>query len=115
LSDGAEIAAAKAEVERSRSRLMATAQELQKRLSPKRLTRDAWHGAKEKGADLAEDAVDAVRARPIAATGAVAALALFLARQPLMNLAGKLMNGVSKKRTTRKARKPKANQTEAVK
>ena len=45
----------------ARARLMATAQELQERLSPKTLARDAWQGAKEKGADLAEDAVDAVK------------------------------------------------------
>ena len=114
MTDGPEIAAAKAEVERSRSRLMATAHQLQDRLSPKRLTRDAWQGAKEKGADLAEDAVDAVRARPIAATGAVAALAIFLARDPLMDLAGKLMNGLSKKRIARKSRKPKSSHTETV-
>jgi len=113
-SDTPEIAAARQRVESSRSRLMGSAQELQERLSPGRLTRDAWQGAKEKGADLAEDAVDAVRARPIAATGAVAALALFLAREPLMELAGKLMNGVSKKRPVRKSRKPKPSQTETV-
>lgn len=114
MKDGPEIAAAKAEVERRRSRLMSTAQEFQDRLSPKRLTRDAWQGAKDKGADLAEDAVDAVRARPIAASGAVAALALFLAREPLMDLAGKLMNGVSKKRASRKSKKSKPTQTETV-
>jgi hypothetical protein len=114
MKDSSEIAAAKIEVERSRSRLMASAQELQDRLSPKRLTRDAWQGAKEKGADLAEDAVDAVRARPVAVTGAVAALALFLAREPLMDLAGKLMDGVSKKRTSRKSKKSKPTQTETV-
>jgi len=113
-ADTPEIAAARQRVESSRSRLMGSAQELQERLSPGRLTRDAWQGAKEKGADLAEDAVDAVRARPIAATGAVAALALFLAREPLMELAGKLMNGVSKKRPARKTRKPKPSQTETV-
>ena len=57
------------------------------------LARDAWQGAKEKGADLAEDAVDAVRARPLAATGVVAAITMFLAREPLMDLAGKLVDG----------------------
>lgn len=109
-----EIAAARLEIERSRSRMMASAQQLQERLSPQRLTRDAWQGAKEKGADLAEDAVDAVKARPIAATSVVAAIALFLAREPLMDLAGKLMNGVSKKRTARKSKKSKPTQTETV-
>ena len=116
MTDNAQITAARAEVERRRSRLMASAQELQERLSPGRLTRDAWQGAKEKGADLAEDAVDAVRARPIAATGAVAALAVFLAREPLMDLAGKLVDGIGKKRPkkSRRPRQPKQPHTETV-
>jgi uncharacterized protein DUF3618 len=116
LTDNAQITAARAEVERRRSRLMASAQELQERLSPGRLTRDAWQGAKEKGADLAEDAVDAVRARPIAATGAVAALAVFLAREPLMDLAGKVADGIGKKRPkkSRRPRQPKQPHTETV-
>ena len=115
-ADTPEIVAARQRVENSRSRLMASAHELQERLSPGRLTRDAWQGAKEKGADLAEDAVDAVRSRPIAATGAVAALALFLAREPLMDLAGKLVDGIGKKRPkkSRKPRQPKQPHTETV-
>ena len=54
---------------------------------------EVWEKAKDKGADLAEDAVDAVRARPYAATGVVAAIAMFIAREPIMGLSGKLMNG----------------------
>jgi ElaB/YqjD/DUF883 family membrane-anchored ribosome-binding protein len=99
------MTAARTEVERSRARLMATAHELQDRLKPRTLARGAWEGAKDKGADLAEDAVDAVRARPYAATGVVAAIAMFIAREPLMDLAGKLANGVSDKRAGRKRRK----------
>ncbi len=110
MRDTPEIAAARIEAERSRSRLMATAHELQERLSPKTLARDAWEGAKIKGADLAEDAVDAVRARPLAATGVVAAIAMFLARDPLMDLAGKLVDGAKKKTAKRKSAKPKAQQ-----
>ena len=91
---------------------MATAQELQERLSPKVLAKDAWQGAKEKGADLAEDAVDAVKARPLAATGVVAAITMFLAREPLMDLAGKLVDSVGDKRKTRTARKAKQTHTE---
>ena len=106
MRDTPEIIEARAEAERRRVRLMATAEQLQDRLSPKRLTRDAWEGAKDKGADLAENAVDAVRSRPIAAGGTVAALALFLAREPLMELAGKLANGFKSKRATKKQAKP---------
>jgi Protein of unknown function (DUF3618) len=116
VNDTPEIAAARIQVERSRSRLMATAHELQERLSPKTLARDAWQGAKLKGADLAEDAVDAVRARPLAVSGVVAAIALFLAREPLMDLAGKLTDGVKDKGKTKKRRKSRTKQkdTEAV-
>ena len=60
MKDTPEIAAARVEAERARGRLMASAHELQERLSPKTLTRDAWEGAKSKGADLVENAVDAV-------------------------------------------------------
>jgi len=93
MTDSPEVAAARVEAERRRSRLMATAHELQERLSPGTLAKGAWQGAKEKGADLAEDAVDAVRSRPLAATGVVAAITMFLAREPLMDLAGKIAGG----------------------
>lgn len=117
-----DIAAARLEVERTRMRLIGTAHQLQDRLSPKVLAKDAWQGAKEKGADLAEDAVDAVRSRPLAATGVVAAITMFLAREPLIELAGRLAGGISNKRKagkTPKRRKPskpstKANDMEAV-
>ena len=102
--DTPELAAARIEVERSRSKLMETAQELQERLSPKVLARDVWEGAKDKGASLAEGAVDAARARPIATGGVVAALTMFLAREPLMDLAGRLIDGIGEKRKTRKSR-----------
>ena len=93
-----EVLAARLETERARSRLMDTAQRLQARISPGTLASNAWQGAKEKGADMAENAVDAVRKRPVAATGVVAAIALFLAREPLMDLAGKLADRGSGKR-----------------
>jgi hypothetical protein len=91
----AKVEAARIEVERSRARMLDTAKLLQRRLEPGKLTRDAWQSAKEKGADLAEDAVDAVRKRPYAAGGAVAAIALFIAREPIMQLFGKLTDAMT--------------------
>ena len=117
MRDTPEISAARIEAERSRAKLMGTAGELQDRLSPKTLAKGAWEGAKVKGADLAEDAVDAVKARPVAAGGLVAALTLFLAREPLMDLAQKVADGVSTKRQARKAKKKtktKTKDTETV-
>jgi hypothetical protein len=113
MTESLDVSAARAEVERSRSRLMATAHELQVRLSPKVLARGAWQGAKEKGADLAEDAVDAVKARPLAATGLVAAITMFLAREPLIDLAGKLA-GSAKGKSRRRRSAPEKKKTEAA-
>jgi ElaB/YqjD/DUF883 family membrane-anchored ribosome-binding protein len=113
--DSSEIVAARAEVDRSRARVMATAHELQERLSPKVLAKGAWQGAKEKGADLAEDAVDAVRSRPLTATGVVAAVTMFLAREPLIDLAGRLVDNVGEKRKSRKARKAGTKQKDTEK
>src|SRR3989337_3906196 len=87
------IVAARNEVAITRARLVATARELQDRLSPHTLVRAIWEGAKDKGAGLAEEAVDAVRKRPIVAGGVIAALALFLGRDPIMEYASKLLNG----------------------
>jgi hypothetical protein len=115
MTDTPEVAAARSEVERSRSRLMATAHELQERLSPKTLASNAWQGAKEKGADLAEASVDAVRARPLATGGVIAAITMFLAREPLMDLAGSVFKGGRDKRKTRKARKADAKKDETEK
>lgn len=116
MREAPEISAARIEVERSRARVMATAHDLQERLKPKTLARDAWQGAKIKGADLAEDAVDAVKARPLAATGVVAAIAMFIAREPLIELASKVVDGVSQKRAVKKQRRPakKQNTSEAT-
>lgn len=108
-----EVRAAEFEVDRARSKLLATLQELSSQFQPHRLMQEAWEKAKDKGADLAEEAVDAVRARPLT-TGAVAAgIVAFLAREPLMDLAGKLVDGAkSKKRRARPA--PRKSKTEAT-
>jgi len=88
--------------------LLDFAQDIQRKLEPSHLAKDAWDAAKSKGADIAEDAVDAVRKRPVAAGSAVAALALFIAREPLMDLATRLMSSKDKKKTKPpKARKSK--------
>jgi hypothetical protein len=94
-ADSKDLQQAREQADQARHRMMQTFHELMRRVAPGTLARDAWEGAKSKGADLAEDAVDAVRKRPVATTGAVAALAMFLAREPLMDLAAKLWNGKS--------------------
>ena len=79
----ARIAEAQVVVDDAREALIDTARELQQRLQPKTLAREAWESAKVKGADLAEDAVDAVKRRPVATGGIIAAIAMFLAREPI--------------------------------
>ena len=104
------VLAARAEVERARQRLVGSFDDLQQQFAPQALMREAWESARDKGADLAESAVDAVRKRPVAATSVVAAIALFIAREPLMDLAGKVTRKVRK----RKQSKPKTKSTEKV-
>ena len=103
-----QVEAARIEVERSRAQLLDTARLLQQRLQPGKLTRDAWESAKDKGAGLAEDAVDAVRQRPYAAGGVVAAIALFIAREPVRELFGKLTDAM----TSKEAPKPRRKKSE---
>lgn len=99
------VADARRRAEQAQRRLIETVHTLQHRVAPGTLARDAWQGAKSKGADLAEDAVDAVRKRPVAATGIVAALALFLAREPLIDLADRMMNGKTDSKTHKGSKK----------
>ncbi len=109
-----EVAAARIEAERARAQpdghraARSRPGSAQARWRP-----NAWQEAKEKGADLAEDAVDAVRKRPVAATGVVAAIALFLAREPLKDLAGKVTDGMTASARREPGRRP-ANPTETV-
>jgi len=97
MTDTAKVVAAQIEVERTRAALMETARELQQRLQPKTLASEAWEKAKVKGADLAEDAVDAVKSRPVAVGGVVAALTMFLARAPIKDAAVKLYDAMTSK------------------
>ena len=93
----AKILAAQLEVSRAKAALIDTARELQVRLEPKTLASEAWEKAKNKGADLAEEAVDAVKARPVAVGGVVAALAMFLARAPIKDAAVKIYDAMTSK------------------
>ena len=76
---------AEGEVARSREQVVETLHELADLLAPQKIAKTVWESAKVKGADMAEDAVDAVKRRPVAATGLVAAITMFLAREPIKN------------------------------
>lgn len=104
MTDTPAVTAARIEVARRQAELLATLHQLQARLQPKTLASDAWSKAKSKGADMAEDAVDAVKARPAAVGGVAAALGLFLARQPIKDAAVKLYDALTSDRATKSDR-----------
>jgi hypothetical protein len=90
--------------------MLGTVHELQARLQPRTLASEAWAKARNKGADMAEDAVDAVKARPVAIGGVAAALGLFLARRPISDAAVKLYDALTSESDTkadREALKPR--------
>lgn len=102
------IAAAKAEAESARTRFLSTAVALQRRLKPRTLASQAWTGVKEKGGEIADDAVEAVKHRPAIASGVAAAFLLYLAREPILSAASRLMNGKERKRKQPDRGEPKA-------
>lgn len=77
----------------ARARFEDTLAATQDRLRPTNLANEAWVGVKEKSADMAEEAVDAVKQRPGMVSLALGAVALFLARRPLKRAAGRLISG----------------------
>ncbi|HEX8381271.1 MAG TPA: DUF3618 domain-containing protein [Allosphingosinicella sp.] len=88
-----ELKLAKQEADIARRRLAATAAELQERLKPGTLAHNAWAGVKDKSGELADDAVEAVKARPVPVAAALTAFTLFLARAPLKSAVAWLFSG----------------------
>jgi hypothetical protein len=104
VSDPPKVVAAQIQVERTRAALLETANELLERFQPHNLVDDIWEQAKNKGANLAEEAVDAVKSRPVAVGGVVAALTMFLAREPIKDAVTNIYGAMtSSKEPKRKA------------
>lgn len=80
------IERARMEADQARQRLTSTMGALQHRLRPATLMSNAWGGVKEKSGAVADGALEAVKARPVTVSGIVAAVALFLAREPIREL-----------------------------
>ena len=97
----AKIVAAEIEVERARAALLDTVRDLQTRFEPQKVVNEMWEKAKIKGADLAEEAVDAVTSRPVALGGVAAAIAMFLAREPIKDAAVKIYDAMTSKKATK--------------
>lgn len=77
---------AAADVERHKRRLAATLGALQYRLKPANLMNQAWEGVRDKGSEVADNTLQAVKDRPAAVSGVLAGIALFIAREPLRRL-----------------------------
>lgn len=87
-----ELVKAKRETEQARERFAGTLAELQQRLKPGTIAGNAWDGVKERSGEIAEDAAQAVKARPVAVSAGLAAFALFLARKPLKSVVNRLFS-----------------------
>ncbi|HYI63617.1 MAG TPA: DUF3618 domain-containing protein [Allosphingosinicella sp.] len=77
---------------RARGRLESTLCALQQRLRPTNLAGEAWDGVKDKSADIADGALQAVKKRPGIASAALGALALFLAREPIRRAVTRMLS-----------------------
>ena len=89
----AEIEQAKREAVLARARFEQTLAAVQRWLKPSNLAEEAWDGVKDKGADLAGGALQAVKSRPKAVSLVLGAFAVFLARAPLKRAVTRLISG----------------------
>lgn len=85
-----QLVRAKAEAEEARKRLASTMGTLQYRLKPATLMNNAWEGVRDRGSDAADRGLNAAKDRPMTISGIVAAVLIFLAREPLMRFIGNL-------------------------
>ena len=83
---------AKSDAVAARVRFFDTLGEAQERLKPGNLANEAWTGVKEKTAEAASDAVEAVKSRPKTVALVLGGLALFLARRPIGRAASGLVS-----------------------
>jgi hypothetical protein len=84
--DDNDLATAKRRAAAARARLTGTLVDLQARLNPKALMREAAHEVKEAAQELARDGLDTLKRHPITLAGATAALGIFFARGPLRHV-----------------------------
>jgi hypothetical protein len=84
--DEPDLAFAKMRSAEARERLAGTLVELQARLNPKALARDALQELKETGQEMAREGLEAAKRHPLSLAGAATAVGIFLARKPLSKL-----------------------------
>jgi hypothetical protein len=84
---------AAANVERAKKRFASTMGALQYRLKPGTLMGNAWDGVRDKSGEVADTTLQAVKGRPVTVSGILAAILIFLARDPLKRLIASLFSG----------------------
>ena len=92
----ARLSQARYDAEQAKKRLSSTLGALQYRLKPATLANNAWEGVRDKSSEMADDALQAVKERPVAASGLLAGLLVFLARGPLRRGASRIFSGGDK-------------------
>jgi len=108
-----DLTEAEARVAAARAKMLGTARELQARVQPERLRKDAWESAKDASADWAHNALESAKARPWLVGGIVAATALFLARKPVGQLAADAYTAMTKKEVEEATEKDDTLEAEA--
>lgn len=83
IGDKADLANARAQADLARGRLVATLGELQQRLHPRALMKEAWEELRERGTEMADDAIRSAKEKPGRTAAIAGAVALFLARKPI--------------------------------
>jgi len=83
---------AKSDAVAARARFLDTLGEAQQRLKPGNLASEAWTGVKDKTAEAAGNAVEAVKKRPGKLALVLGGLALFFARRPIGRAAKNLVS-----------------------
>ncbi|QNQ11505.1 DUF3618 domain-containing protein [Sphingomonas alpina] len=85
-TDEPDLAFAKKRSAEAREKLAGTLVELQARLNPKALAREAIQELKEAGQEMAREGLEAAKRHPLTLAGAATAVGIFLARKPLSKL-----------------------------
>lgn len=93
-----ELEQAAADVERAKKRFASTMGALQYRLKPGTLMNNAWDGVRDKSGEVADTTMQAVKGRPVTVSGILAAILIFLARDPLRRLLASLFSRGGEKR-----------------
>lgn len=81
-----DVKLAEARVTEARSRLTGTLGDIQRRMHPQLLLRNAWDGVRDTSVALADEAVETAKARPGAAAGVAAGVAAVALHRPIGRL-----------------------------